>query len=80
MTNITILTKYSSQGASSRYRYFLYIHNLLKEDVNIEIDSYVDTSYLNNFYNKRKKNKFKIFISYVKRFFESKGSERFTIY
>lgn len=69
MIDITILTKYTSQGASSRYRYFLYINGLLKEDVNIEIDSFLDTSYLHKLYNQEKKSKFKIFISYFKRFF-----------
>jgi len=65
--DITILTKYSSRGASSRYRYFLYINDLLKEDTNIEIDSFLDTSYLYKLYAKQKKSKFKILISYMKR-------------
>ena len=67
MIDITILTKYTSQGASSRYRYFLYINNILKQDTNIEIDSFLDTSYLYKLYNKKKKNKLKILISYFKR-------------
>lgn len=69
MIDITILTKYTSQGASSRYRYFLYINNLLKEDVNIEIDSFLDTSYLHKLYTKEKKSRVKILVSYLKRIF-----------
>jgi glycosyltransferase involved in cell wall biosynthesis len=69
MTAITILTKYTSQGASSRYRYFLYINNLLREDTNIEIDSFLDTSYLKRLYSKQSKNKLKIILAYFKRFF-----------
>jgi len=69
MKNLTILTKYSTQGASSRYRYFLYLCNLLREDVNLEIDSFFDTSYLKKIYSNEKKSFFKISISYIKRFF-----------
>ena len=69
MIDITILTKYTSQGASSRYRYFMYISYLLQQDTNIEIDSFLDTSYLHNLYSKRKKSNIKIIIAYIKRFF-----------
>jgi glycosyltransferase involved in cell wall biosynthesis len=69
MIDITILTKYTSKGASSRYRYFLYINELLAKDTNIEIDSFLDTSYLHNLYDKNKKNKVRILFSYFKRFF-----------
>ena len=69
MLDITILTKYTSQGASSRYRYFFYLHELLKQDVNIEIDTFLDTSYLHRLYNDKKKSKIRILISYLKRFF-----------
>ena len=76
MIDITILTKYTSQGASSRYRYFLYINDLLKQDTNIEIDSFLDTSYLHKLYSKQKKNKFKILISYIKRLFVLMNSSK----
>lgn len=69
MIDITILTKYTSQGASSRYRYFLFINDLLKQDVNIEIDAFLDTSYLRKLYKNEKKNKIKILIAYFKRIF-----------
>jgi len=69
MLDITILTKYTSQGASSRYRYFLYVNELLKQDVNIEVDSLLDVSYLHRLYGNKKKNKIRILLSYFKRFF-----------
>ena len=69
MIDITILTKYTSQGASSRYRYFLYINDLLKEDSNIEIDSFLDTSYLHKLYKKEKKSRVRVLVSYFKRIF-----------
>ncbi len=69
MIDITILTKYTSQGPSSRYRYFLYVNDLLKQNTNIEIDSFLDTSYLHKLYKKEKKSKGKILISYLKRIF-----------
>lgn len=67
MTNLSILTRYTSQGASSRYRYFLYLSRLLKNDYNLEVDSFFDTSYLNRVYSSNRKNLFKNFFSYLKR-------------
>ena len=69
LIDITILTKYTSQSASSRYRYFLYINELLQQNVNIEIDSFLDILYVHNLYANNKKNKLRLLFSYFKRVF-----------
>ena len=76
--NITILTKYSSKGASSRYRYFLYLNKFIQKDINLEIDCFLDTSYIDSLY-KNEKNIFRIIIAYIKRFFVLLNSANFLV-
>ena len=68
MMNITIFTKYSSIGASSRHRFFNYLPFLLKKGINLEIINFFDTSYLDTRYYSTLK-KTHIFLAYFKRFF-----------
>ncbi len=67
MKNMTVFTRYSTQGASSRYRYFLYVNKLYQHDINLEVDSFFDIEYLQNLYYGRKRNLHRIFFSYLKR-------------
>ncbi|MDC1066128.1 glycosyltransferase [Candidatus Pseudothioglobus singularis] len=76
--NITFLTKYSSNGASSRYRYFLYINDFIQKKSNIEVSNFFNTSYIDNLFNK-KKSFYHIFLSYLNRFFVLLNSAKFLV-
>ncbi len=76
--NITFLTKYTSKGASSRYRYFLYLNCFMQRDINLEIDSFFSTHYIDSLY-QGKRSIYRVFISYIKRFFVLLNSARFLV-
>lgn len=76
--NITFLTKYTSKGASSRYRYFLYLNYFMQKGVNLEIDSFFNTLYIDSLY-QEKRNIYQVFISYIKRFFVVLNSAEFLV-
>lgn len=69
MKTLSFFTKYSTQGASSRYRHFNFFYKLQLFDYSLEIDNFLDTDYLISLYTKTRISKFKIIISYFKRFF-----------
>jgi len=69
MIDISFFTKYTSQGATSRYRSFFFIRQMLNKNYNISINSFLDNEYLDNLYSKKPRNKFKIICSYFSRFF-----------
>ncbi len=69
MKELSFFTKYSTQGASSRYRHFNYFYKLQSYDYNLEIDSFLDTDYLVKLYAKLPISKSKIILSYFKRLF-----------
>ncbi len=76
--NVTFLTKYSSKGASSRYRYFLYLNTFIQNDINLEIDGFLDTSYVDSLY-KGNISVIKIVVAYIKRFFVIMNSAKFLV-
>lgn len=69
MINLSFFTKYPTQGATSRYRSFIFAWRLSEMNYNIEIQSFMDTSYLADMFSKKSKNKIHIFLSYCERFF-----------
>ena len=69
MKDISFFTKYTSQGATSRYRSFFFMRQMLHKDYNISMHSFLDSEYLKNLYNNKAQNKFKILSSYFSRFF-----------
>lgn len=69
MINLSIFTKYPTQGATSRYRSFAFAWRLSEMNYNIEIQSLMNTSYLADMFSKKSKNKIRIFLSYCERFF-----------
>jgi len=69
MKNISFFTKYTSQCATSRYRSFFFMRQMLNKDYNISMQSFLDSEYLENLYNNKPRNKFKILSSYFSRFF-----------
>lgn len=69
MTHLSIFTKYPTQGATSRYRSFAFAWRLSEMNYNIEIQSFMDTSYLANMFSKKRKNKVRILLSYCERLF-----------
>lgn len=69
MINLSIFTKYPTQGATSRYRSFAFAWRLSEMNYNIEIQSFMDTSYLADMFSKKSKNKIRIFLSYCERLF-----------
>ncbi|WP_309499582.1 glycosyltransferase [Sulfurovum sp.] len=69
MKNISFFTKYTSQGATSRYRSFFFMRQMLNKDYNISIHSFLDSEYLENLYAKKPRKKSKIIIAYLSRFF-----------
>lgn len=67
MIRVCFLTKYHSNGASSRYRYYNY-DNFLDKDIMAEYKPLLSYNYVENI-NKKEKNKKKdIIIAYLKRF------------
>jgi glycosyltransferase involved in cell wall biosynthesis len=71
MKQLSFFTKYSTQGASSRYRHFNYFYKLQSYDYSLEIDSFLDTEYLFKLYAKESISKRKIVLSYFKRLFSA---------
>lgn len=69
MTNLSFFTKYSTQGATSRYRSFSFASRLAELNYNLEIHSFMDIHYLSNLFAKKQKNKWRIFLSYCQRLF-----------
>lgn len=69
MKELSFFTKYSTQGASSRYRHFNYFYKLQSYDYSLEIDNLLDTDYLVKLYAKQPVSKGKIILSYCKRLF-----------
>lgn len=69
MKNISFFTKYTSQGATSRYRSFFFMRQMINKDYNISIYSFLDSEYLKNLYNKKPRKKSKIIFAYLCRFF-----------
>lgn len=69
MIHLSFFTKYSTQGATSRYRSFAFASRLSELNYNIEIHSFMDIYYLENLFTKKPKNKARIFLSYCERVF-----------
>ncbi len=69
MKNITFLTKYTSQSATSRYRSFFFMRQMLNKDYNISVHSFLDSGYLQRLYGGKPMGKMKIISAYLSRFF-----------
>ena len=69
MTNITFLTKYTSQSATSRYRSFFYMRQLLNKNYNTSIHSFLYSEYLEDLYGKKSRKKSKILFAYFGQLF-----------
>lgn len=69
MKNISFFTKYTSLGATSRYRSFFFMRQMLNKDYNISIHSFLDSEYLENLYSKKPRKKSKIIFAYLSRIF-----------
>lgn len=69
MKNISFFTKYTSQGATSRYRSFFFMRQMLNKDYNISVHSFLDSEYLENLYSKKTRKKKKIIYAYFSRIF-----------
>ena len=54
MKKIGMLTRYSSLGASSRYRFYKYIMPLLRYGYDVEVSPFFDDEYLNRLYSRRR--------------------------
>lgn len=69
MTNLSFLTKYTSQSATSRYRSFFFMRQMLNKDYNISVHSFLDSEYLQRLYGGKSIGKMKIIGAYLSRFF-----------
>lgn len=76
MTELSIFTRFTTQGASSRYRYYLYLPYLMRAGYNVQIDSFFDVEYLQRFYSGVSRSKFKLANAYLKRLFAVLSSGR----
>ncbi len=65
--NLSIFTRYTSLGASSRLRYFAYLDGLIKNGINVDVDSFLPHSYLVDLYAKRQPKILPILRAYAKR-------------
>ena len=65
---LTMFTRYSSLGASSRYRFFMYAARLRSEGTaNVKVSSFFDDRYLRRLYNKRRASGINILKAYWRR-------------
>ena len=69
MKSLSFFAKYTTQGATSRYRSFAFAFRLLSYNYNFEIQSFLPIDYLDDLFSKRPKKKWKIILSYLDRFF-----------
>ena len=69
MKNISFLTKYTSQSATSRYRSFFFMRQMLNKDYNLSVHSFLDSEYLQRLYSGKPRKKSKIFFAYLGRLF-----------
>ncbi len=67
MTNLSFFTKYSTQGATSRYRSFAFASRLAEMNYNIEIQSFMPIGYLTRLFANQPKQKTQILFSYIER-------------
>ncbi|MDD3595848.1 glycosyltransferase [Sulfuricurvum sp.] len=67
MMHLSFFTKYPTQGATSRYRSFVYISRLTELNYNIEVQSFMPISYLARLFTNRPKPKYHIILSYLER-------------
>lgn len=67
MISLSIFTKYSTQGATSRYRSFAFASRLSEMNYNIEIQSFMPIDYLNRLFSNQPKQKSRILLSYLER-------------
>ena len=68
MKKILILTRFDTQGASSRYRFYQFIPYLKKNNFDVNISYLLSNNYLGYIYNGKKlKKNISILISYIKR-------------
>lgn len=66
---LTMFTRYSSLGASSRYRFFMYAARLrTEESADVKISSFFDDKYLRRLYSKRRAGGTSILKAYWQRF------------
>ena len=65
---ITMFTRYSSLGASSRYRFFMYAARLREAGNNVKVSSFFDNKYLRCLYSKRRGGGLNVFKAYWQRF------------
>ena len=66
MIKVCFLTKYHSNGASSRYRYYNYI-DFLDKDIEVSYKPLLSVNYVENINKGRRNNKLILFFSYLKR-------------
>lgn len=69
MMELSIYTRFSTIGASSRYRFYFYLRYLLKNGVNFEVETFFSTHYLTKRYSNQKVSSLSIVFAYWKRFF-----------
>lgn len=67
MTNLSYFTKYTTQGATSRYRSFAFATRLIEMNYNIEIQSFMPIGYLDRLFSSQPKQKLPILLSYLER-------------
>jgi glycosyltransferase involved in cell wall biosynthesis len=74
LKDITFFTKYTTRGASSRYRHYHFFSRLLKYNYNLEIKSFLDIGYLDRLYSEKRMSKLKIVLAYLNRLIDLKLS------
>ena len=72
---ISLWTRYSQLGASSRLRFFQFIPALCDRGFDVECSSFFDDSYLRELYSGKKRNFFKLTKFYSKRFAQMKHTQ-----
>ncbi len=69
MIPLSLFTRYTSQGASSRYRFFMYVSKLMANDYNVETHSFFYPEYLDDIYGQKHPSRIKILLCYFSRVF-----------
>lgn len=67
MIPLSVFTRFSSQGASSRYRFFMYIRTLMANDFNVDVHQFFYSNYLEELYGGKNVSRRKIILCFLKR-------------
>eukprot|EP00831_Metopus_contortus_P005629 TRINITY_DN12125_c0_g1_i2.p3 TRINITY_DN12125_c0_g1~~TRINITY_DN12125_c0_g1_i2.p3 ORF type:complete len:347 (+),score=72.93 TRINITY_DN12125_c0_g1_i2:625-1665(+) len=76
MKKIGMFTRYTALGASSRYRFYKYVMELIRDGFDVQVSPFFSDAYLQKLYDKGISSRFEALKSYIKRFVDLRRSGR----